>query len=79
VASVLLSLFFRLLSPECAIVNELGNYIPYEIAVGVNGRVWIKTRSVVETIVVTNAILNAEFLDDDKVKRMVEHLVSRLQ
>ncbi|XP_029156173.1 uncharacterized protein LOC114928970 [Nylanderia fulva] len=39
----------------------LGRNQVYEIAAGMNGRIWIKARSVKETIAVANAILAAEY------------------
>lgn len=32
----------RLLDPECAVLTELGAAIPFEVAVGVNGVVWVQ-------------------------------------
>lgn len=53
---------FRLLSPECSLMKSLGERLPFESAVGVNGRVWIKGRSIEETLVICNIIKNAEHL-----------------
>lgn len=35
----------RLLDPECAILTALGAGVPFEIAVGVNGTVWVQAAS----------------------------------
>ena len=33
----------RLLQPDCAVLNALDSLsIPFEMAVGLNGRVWVK-------------------------------------
>uniref|UniRef100_A0A0C3T5I7 Ribosomal RNA-processing protein 40 n=1 Tax=Guillardia theta (strain CCMP2712) TaxID=905079 RepID=A0A0C3T5I7_GUITC len=51
-----------LLLPENVVVNCLGRHLAYEIAVGCNGRViWIKSDSVAKTILIANAIRNAEY------------------
>jgi exosome complex RNA-binding protein Rrp4 len=50
----------RLLQPNCAVLQELGKVIPYEIAVGSNGRVWVNSASVAHTVVVANAILSSD-------------------
>jgi len=42
-----------------AVLRSLGERLPFEIACGLNGRVWVKASSVVNTIVVSNAVLNA--------------------
>mmetsp|Transcript_25990 Transcript_25990/g.85534 ORF Transcript_25990/g.85534 Transcript_25990/m.85534 type:complete len:152 (-) Transcript_25990:164-619(-) len=50
-----------LLLPENVVVNCLGRHLAYEIAVGCNGRIWIKSDSVAKTILIANAIRNAEY------------------
>lgn len=56
-----LSLVRKLLNPECPLFKLLGKNQAYELAVGLNGKIWIKARSVQETIAVANAILAAEY------------------
>jgi exosome complex RNA-binding protein Rrp4 len=56
-----------LLSLDCAVVNELGKHVAYELAVGHNGRVWVAAPSIKHSIVIANAITNAEFLALDEV------------
>jgi exosome complex component RRP40 len=65
-----------LLSLECAVVNELGQHVAYELAVGHNGRVWVAAPSIKHSIVIANAICNAEFLPLEQVAGMVRQLVS---
>ncbi|XP_015594228.1 exosome complex component RRP40 isoform X2 [Cephus cinctus] len=55
------SLVRKILNPECPLFKMLGKEQAYDLAVGMNGRVWIKARSVHETIAVANAILAAEY------------------
>jgi len=40
----------------------LGSKVAFELAVGVNGRVWVKAGSVSETILAANAIRNSELI-----------------
>ncbi|EFN84811.1 exosome complex component RRP40 isoform X2 [Harpegnathos saltator] len=56
-----LSLVRKILNPDCPLFKLLGKNQAYEIAVGMNGKIWIKARSVQETIAVANAILAAEY------------------
>jgi exosome complex component RRP40 len=65
-----------LLSMECSVVNELGKHVAYELAVGHNGRVWVNAPSIKHSIVIANAITNAEFLPLEQVGGMVRQLVS---
>ena len=40
----------------------LGNYIPYEIVIGMNGYVWINTHHMKNLITIRNILLNSEYL-----------------
>lgn len=33
---------FRLLSPKNPLLSQLGSKFPFEVAVGMNGRIWVK-------------------------------------
>jgi exosome complex component RRP40 len=50
----------RLLRPNAAILRALGQHIPFELAIGVNGRIWLRADSIDHTIIVANAILRSE-------------------
>lgn len=54
-------------------------HIAYEVTIGMNGVVWIKAASVKETIVIRNAILNAQALDAYRTEAMVDILVQRMK
>jgi len=69
-----LSLSYQLLSDECFLLQNLGKLVPYEIAVGMNGRVWILSNSNKNTILISNAILNSEFLQKSQCQAMIEKL-----
>ena len=61
----------RLLSKSCVVLSELGKYYKYESVVGLNGRVWVSSGSLVVTIVIRNCILASEFMSADAVQEMV--------
>jgi len=70
----------RLLSkPTCPVLEALGKSLSYEIAVGLNGRVWVNAAKPATTIVVSNAILNAEFLSSTQQHIMVKKLLESSQ
>lgn len=71
-------LFCRILSSQCPLLQTLGNKLPYEIAVGQNGRIWVKGRSVKETIAISNAISSAEHMDNSQIKIVIRRLVEAL-
>ncbi|OLY82386.1 Exosome complex component rrp40 [Smittium mucronatum] len=56
----------------------LGEHLSFEIAVGLNGFVWIKSPSYEHTILISNAIKNSEYLSDSDSKLMVNQLVAAL-
>ncbi|KAI0495782.1 hypothetical protein KFK09_022085 [Dendrobium nobile] len=66
-------------SPTCPILEALGRKLSYEIAVGLNGRVWVNASSPSTVILVSNAIMRSEFLSDVQQKVLVEKLMQRVQ
>lgn len=65
-----LSLVRKLLNPECPLFRLLGQNQAYEIAAGMNGRIWIKAQSVKEMIAVANAILAAEYTVPSEMQKL---------
>lgn len=51
-----LNLGRMLLRENCPVLAALTRELPYEIAVGVNGRIWLKAHSLKETVALANAI-----------------------
>lgn len=64
----------QMLLPDCTVLNALGKYFAFEVAVGVNGAIWFRGVSDVETVVIRNAILNSELLDEAQTIAMVDKL-----
>ena len=69
----------RLLAPDCMVLTALGAHMPFEICVGLNGRVWINSPSPKYTILVANAIQSAEALTDKQTAALVRDLLARLE
>jgi exosome complex component RRP40 len=64
-----------MLKPDCAILNALGRHYCFECAIGMNGAIWVRSNDIVDLIVIRNAILNSEYLDDEaQIIAMVEKL-----
>ncbi|KAF9604169.1 hypothetical protein IFM89_003293 [Coptis chinensis] len=71
---------YRLLSsPTCPVLEALGKKLSFEIAVGVNGRVWVNAKSPSTVILVSNAIMTSESLTGVQQRIMVEKLMQRVQ
>lgn len=69
-----LHLVRKLLNPECVLLKSLGKTLKFEVAIGMNGRVWVKGRSSVDTISVANAIMSAEHMTNNQIKVMCQRL-----
>lgn len=66
----------ELLHPHCLVFAELAqSKIPFEVAIGVNGVVWIHSGEPDHTILVQNAIQNSHVLTESQVRGMVQQLV----
>ncbi|KAF7726436.1 exosome non-catalytic core subunit rrp40 [Apophysomyces ossiformis] len=72
-----LGLCRKLLNPSTPILTFLGEHFPFEMAVGMNGRVWINSNSHKDTILISNAIQNSEYLSIEECKAMVEGLLNK--
>ncbi|CAK4085000.1 unnamed protein product [Aphanomyces euteiches] len=64
-----------LLEDDCVVLTALGKSVPFELAVGVNGVVWLNSKSNADTILITNAILNSEGLNAAQSEAMVARLI----
>ncbi|XP_062169161.1 uncharacterized protein LOC133875155 [Alnus glutinosa] len=66
-------------SPTCPVLEALGKKLSFEIAVGLNGRVWVNATTPSTIIVVANAIMNSESLSGVQQRIMVEKLLQNLK
>jgi len=63
-----------LLDQDAFVLTALGRRTPFEIAVGMNGRVWVNTPDIAQTIVIANTIMHAEFLRQGQITDLVDRL-----
>jgi exosome complex component RRP40 len=68
----------RLLHPTCALLTRLGGSIPFEVAVGVNGLVYVRATSTRHTTIICNAIERSEKLNEDECVAFVDKLLTAL-
>ncbi|XP_008806895.1 putative exosome complex component rrp40 isoform X1 [Phoenix dactylifera] len=66
-------------SPTCPVLEALGKKLSFEIAIGLNGRVWVNASSPATTVILSNAIMKSEFLSGTQQRIMVEKLMQKLQ
>ena len=77
---VSLGLARELLNPKNAVLAALdASKLPFEIAVGVNGMVWVNSPAPEYTIVVMNAIMNSEVMNAEQVRGMVKRMVKNVK
>mmetsp|Transcript_7231 Transcript_7231/g.10536 ORF Transcript_7231/g.10536 Transcript_7231/m.10536 type:complete len:365 (-) Transcript_7231:36-1130(-) len=70
----------ELLLPENAVLSALDKSgVPFEIAIGVNGMVWVNSPDPEITIMIFNAIKNSEVMPEDKVRGMVKVMVKNVK
>lgn len=76
VQRISLGLARELLRPQNAVLAELAQHnIAFELAVGVNGLVWVHSTHMEYTIMIMNAIQNSEIMTEPQVRAMVKSLV----
>eukprot|EP00019_Armaparvus_languidus_P001679 CAMPEP_0168605084 /NCGR_PEP_ID=MMETSP0420-20121227/15722_1 /TAXON_ID=498008 /ORGANISM="Pessonella sp." /LENGTH=162 /DNA_ID=CAMNT_0008644405 /DNA_START=164 /DNA_END=652 /DNA_ORIENTATION=+ len=68
-----------LLQKECYIFQRLSGHFPFDVAIGHNGRVHIKTTKISQTIIVAQAILNSEYLSKTQQDKMVAMLTASIE
>lgn len=74
-----LNLIRKILNPKCILLKLLGSEIPYDVAVGMNGKIWLKTKSTKEAIGIGNAILAAEHLTNEAIISMCDDVINNLK
>jgi len=74
-----LNMIRKILNPQLTLLKLLGNKIPYDVAVGMNGKIWLKTKSIKETIGIGNAILAAEYLTNEEIIHLFNDVINSLK
>ncbi|KAH8412837.1 hypothetical protein KR009_006194 [Drosophila setifemur] len=68
-----------LLRENCPALTALTKELAYEIAVGVNGRIWLKAHSLRETVALANAVLALEQAGYAEIDKICDNLGDFLQ
>ncbi|XP_036327717.1 exosome complex component RRP40 [Rhagoletis pomonella] len=69
-----LNLARLVLREDCPLLQALTKEMPFEIVVGLNGRIWIRAKSFGETIALGNAILAAENASYEEMPTICENI-----
>lgn len=65
----------RLLHPKAALLTVLGKSIPFEVAIGMNGYVWVHAGNIRYTTIIANAITRSETLNETESSEFAERLL----
>lgn len=71
--TVSLNYALQLRKSNTKLLYQLGQFVPYEIVVGANGKIWINSGSVRSTIAIGSAILKAEHLKEENIPHLVKN------
>lgn len=63
-----------LLDPNCALLEALGAALPFEMAVGLNGVVWVNAKELQHVVAITALLERCEMLSDDEQRKVVKKL-----
>lgn len=69
----------RLHQRSCPFKEEMSHYIHGEVIVGLNGRIWVKGRSVEETLIIVDIIKRIEYLSDEQISFVVRQLTGTVK
>nr|XP_033772861.1 exosome complex component RRP40 isoform X1 [Geotrypetes seraphini] len=67
---VSLGLVRKLLAPQGEIIQELGKIYPFEIVIGMNGRIWVKAKTTQQTLIVANILEACEHMTAEQRKQV---------
>lgn len=73
-----INLVRKILNDKCRLMHLLSKESPFELAAGINGRIWINSKSLRTTILLRDIILKAEHTPHDEMFRLVNEFASEL-
>ncbi|KAF7247422.1 Exosome complex component RRP40 [Varanus komodoensis] len=72
---VSLGLIRKLLAADCQIIQDLGQLYPFELVLGMNGRIWVKAKTIQQTLIVANVLEACEHMTAEQRKQAVAKLL----
>ncbi|XP_062987732.1 exosome complex component RRP40 [Elgaria multicarinata webbii] len=72
---VSLGLVRKLLAPDSQIIQDLGQLYPFELVLGMNGRIWVKAKTIQQTLIVANVLEACEHMTAEQRKQAVAKLL----
>lgn len=69
----------RLLSPDCKLLPTLGKKYRFEVAVGMNGRIWISAKTLENVIYISNLISRSSEAGGEEVTQLCDDLLGDVE
>jgi len=76
--TVSLNFALRLRKANSKLLYQLGQFVPYEVIVGTNGKIWINSGSIRSTILIGSTILKAEHLKEEDIPHLIKNFNNSL-
>jgi exosome complex component RRP40 len=73
-----INLVRKILNEKCNLLHLLSKECQYEIVAGINGRIWINSKSMKTTILLRSTILEAEYTPYNEMKKLVDKFAEEL-
>lgn len=73
-----INLVRKILNEKCQLLHLLSKECPYEIVAGINGRIWLSSKSHRATILLRDAILEAEHTAYSDMRKLVDRFATEL-
>lgn len=73
-----ISLCRNILLGKNSVFTELGKYIAFEQATGMNGRIWVRSQSAGHIVLLSNLLVCSENMTNEQLNAMIRNLVSKM-
>lgn len=73
-----INLVRKILNEKCSLLHMLSKETPYELAAGINGRIWIHSKSLKTTALLRQTLLEAEHTPYENMRQLVDKFATKL-
>lgn len=74
-----LNLVRKILNPKNKLIGKLGEVLPHEIAIGMNGKIWVRAQTRENTIALCNVILASEHVTEARSLEICDRILNKLR
>lgn len=73
-----INLVRKILNENCKLLDMLSKEVPFELAAGINGRIWINAKKLKTTVLLRETLLEAEHTPYEEMKNLVDRFATEL-